>query len=244
MGNLLAYSGIVTKIRGMEAKLLTETQFDEIKAMKSVPEAVTYLIQNTVYREILETLEPTLVHRGNIEKLLIVSLYQDYTRIYLFATLEQRKFLKLYLKRYEVELINYCLRIVINHYQEPFDLNYKRAFFDRYSQISIEKLIHSRTTDEDVYKRQLEISFNIGAVNGDPDVAPRLCLIGLIEGESVGPNQKALPCFDSITAFTGIKSSLSFCAYVKYVRIPDGRSIGIEGLAVLYSAEKHIDFLK
>ena len=148
MGNLLAYSGIVTKIRGMEAKLLTETQFDEIKAMKSVPEAVTYLIQNTVYREILETLEPTLVHRGNIEKLLIVSLYQDYTRIYLFATLEQRKFLKLYLKRYEVELINYCLRIVINHYQEPFDLNHKRAFFDRYSQISIEKLIHSRTTDE------------------------------------------------------------------------------------------------
>ena len=115
---------------------------------KSVPEAVTYLIQNTVYREILETLEPTLVHRGNIEKLLIVSLYQDYTRIYLFATLEQRKFLKLYLKRYEVELINYCLRIVINHYQEPFDLNHKRAFFDRYSQISIEKLIHSRTTDE------------------------------------------------------------------------------------------------
>ena len=96
--------------------------------MKSVPEAVTYLIQNTVYREILETLEPTLVHRGNIEKLLIVSLYQDYTRIYLFATLEQRKFLKLYLKRYEVELINYCLRIVINHYQEPFDLNHKRAF--------------------------------------------------------------------------------------------------------------------
>lgn len=148
MGNLLAYSGIVTKIRGMEAKLLTETQFDEIKAMKSVPEAVTYLIQNTVYREILETLEPTLVHRGNIEKLLIVSLYQDYTRIYLFATLEQRKFLKLYLKRYEVELINYCLRIVINHYQEPLDLNHKRAFFDRYSQISIEKLIHSRTTDE------------------------------------------------------------------------------------------------
>ena len=29
MGNLLAYSGIVTKIRGMEAKLLTETQFEK-----------------------------------------------------------------------------------------------------------------------------------------------------------------------------------------------------------------------
>ena len=37
---------------------------------------------------------------------------------------------------------------MINHYAEPFDLNYKRPFFDRYSQISIEKLITSRTTDE------------------------------------------------------------------------------------------------
>ena len=148
MGNLLAYSGIVTKLRAMEAKLLTKEQFDEIMLMSSVPEVVSYLIQNTVYREILENLEPSLVHRGNIEKLLELSLYHDYTKIYRFCTLEQRKFLKLYLKRYEVELINYCLRIVINRYQEPFDLNHKKAFFDRYSQISIEKLIHVRTTDE------------------------------------------------------------------------------------------------
>ena len=50
--------------------------------------------------------------------------------------------------RFETDLIDYCLRIVINHYQEPFDLNYKKDFFDRYSQISIEKLITSRTTDQ------------------------------------------------------------------------------------------------
>ena len=56
--------------------------------------------------------------------------------------------MKLILKSYEIDLINYCLRIVINHYKQPFDLNYKRGFFDRYSQISIEKLITSRTTDE------------------------------------------------------------------------------------------------
>jgi V/A-type H+/Na+-transporting ATPase subunit C len=37
---------------------------------------------------------------------------------------------------------------VINHYKKPFDLNYKSAFFDRYSQISIGKLITARTTDE------------------------------------------------------------------------------------------------
>lgn len=147
MEHLLAYSGITTKVRAMEAKLLEQKDFEEISAMKSVPEIVSWLIQNSTYREVLENLDPQLIHRGNIEKLLELSLYHDYTKIYRFCSLQQRKFLRLYLKRCEVNLINYCLRIVINHYREPFDLNYKKPFFDRYSQISIEKLIRSRTTD-------------------------------------------------------------------------------------------------
>ena len=38
MGNLLNYSGIVTKIRAMEAKLLTPEQFTEIANLGTVPE--------------------------------------------------------------------------------------------------------------------------------------------------------------------------------------------------------------
>ena len=56
--------------------------------------------------------------------------------------------MKLVMKSYEIDLINYCFRIVINHYKQPFDLGYKQPFFDRYSQVSIGKLITSRTTDE------------------------------------------------------------------------------------------------
>lgn len=148
MGNLLVYSGIVTKIRAMEAKLLKPEQFEEIANLHTVPEVYSYLRENSSYSDILDEIDEEKLHRGDIEKVLIQSLYRDYTKIYSFSSLEQRKFLKLYLKRYEIDLINYCFRIVINHYAEPFDLNYKRAFFDRYSQISIEKLITSRTTDE------------------------------------------------------------------------------------------------
>lgn len=148
MGNLLVYSGIVTKIRAMEAKLLKPEQFGEIANLHNVPEVVSYLKENSSYADVLDEMDVTRLHRGDIEKILIQSLYQDYTKIYRFCSLEQRKFLQLYLKRYEIDLINYCFRIVINHYAEPFDLNYKKPFFDRYSQISIEKLITSRTTDE------------------------------------------------------------------------------------------------
>ncbi len=148
MGNLLVYSGIVTKIRAMEARLLKPANFEEIANLHSVPEVVTYLKENSSYSDVLEEIDEARLHRGDIEKLLVQSLYRDYTKIYRFCSLEQREFLKLYLKRYEIDLINYCFRIVINHYAEPFDLNYKKPFFDRYSQISIERLITSRTTDE------------------------------------------------------------------------------------------------
>ncbi len=148
MGNLLAYSGIVTKIRAMQSRLLKPKQFAEIANLGNVPEIVDYLKKNTAYAEVLDTLDESQIHRGNIEKVLVQSLYHDYTKIYRFCGQKQRRFLKMHMKSYEIELINYCLRIVINHYKQPFDLNYKRAFFDRYSQISIEKLITSRTTDE------------------------------------------------------------------------------------------------
>lgn len=148
MGSLLEYSGLVTKIRAMESKLLTPSQFEEIASFRSVPQLVDYLKSNTAYSYVLEMLDEGQIHRGNIEKVLIQSLYYDYTKIYRFCGQKQRRFLKLHMKSYEIDLINYCLRIVINRYRQPFDLQYKKAFFDRYSQISIEKLIASRTTDE------------------------------------------------------------------------------------------------
>ena len=51
MGNLLKYSGIVTKIRAMEAKLLTPEQFADIANLRSVPDIADYLRKNTAYAE-------------------------------------------------------------------------------------------------------------------------------------------------------------------------------------------------
>ena len=140
----MAYSGIVTKIRAMQAKLLTKEDFETIASMKSTLEIVAFLKEHTAYKEFLDLMDESLYHRGNIEKILYQSLYSDYTKLFQFGGIEQKKFLKFYLKRYEVDLINYCLRIVFNHYAQPFDLNYKKPFFDKYSQISIERLITSK----------------------------------------------------------------------------------------------------
>ena len=67
MGNLLKYSGIVTKIRAMEAKLLTPEQFADIANLRSVPDIADYLRKNTAYAEVLDTLTEDQIHRGNNE---------------------------------------------------------------------------------------------------------------------------------------------------------------------------------
>lgn len=148
MNNLMSYSGIATKIRAMQAKLLTEKDFDHIAGLGSVPEAIEYLKEKPAYTKYISQMDTSLYHRRHVEKVLYQSLYNDYMRIFKFAGMEQKKFLKLYWKRYEVDLINYCLRIVFNHYDKPFDLDYKKEFFDRYSQLSIDKLITSRNIEE------------------------------------------------------------------------------------------------
>ena len=43
MGSLIAYSGITTKVKAMERWRLTDSQFAEMAALESVPEAVEYL---------------------------------------------------------------------------------------------------------------------------------------------------------------------------------------------------------
>lgn len=43
MCSLMTYSGIVTKIRAMQAKLLTDQDFENIAGLRSVPEVIEYL---------------------------------------------------------------------------------------------------------------------------------------------------------------------------------------------------------
>ncbi len=148
MGNLLQYSGIVTKLRAMESRLLKQENFEEIASLHNVLEVVSYLRERSSYAYVLNELDTNRLHRGDIEKILLLELYYEYSKIYRFCGLPQRRFLRLLVKRYEINLINYCLRIVINRYAEPFDLNSKKAFFDKYTQVSIDKLILSRTTND------------------------------------------------------------------------------------------------
>ena len=148
MGSLLSYSGLTTKIRAMQSRLLTDDQYRELAELKSVPQAVAYLKQQPAYEAILDSLSEEALHRGKIEQLLVNSIYRDFTKIYQFSNMEQRKFLNLYFGRYEVSIMKECLNKIFDHRDVNLDLSLFKPFFDKHSQLDINLLTASRSIEE------------------------------------------------------------------------------------------------
>ena len=106
MGKLLSYSGISTKIRAMQSKLITEDQIQEMLQFTSTSHAAAWLKRTPEYSKTWASLDENSLHRGQIEKLLKASIFNNFSKIYQFASSEQRKFLDLYSRRYEIQTLS------------------------------------------------------------------------------------------------------------------------------------------
>ncbi|NCB91753.1 MAG: hypothetical protein EOM40_04165 [Clostridia bacterium] len=148
MGELLSYSGLSTKIRAMQSRLLTDQQYREMAELKSVPLAVAYLKQKPAYQNTWAALSEDDLHRGKIEQLLVNSIYDDYTKIYRFSNMKQRKFLDLYFGRYEISIMKECLNKIFDHRDVDLDLSMFKPFFDKHSKLDITKLTASASIEE------------------------------------------------------------------------------------------------
>ncbi len=93
MRDVMRYSGIVTKVAAMRAKLLKPQDYEQLASMNTVTDIIEYLKQTKSYGKFITQMDESLYHRGNIEKVLIQSLYDDYTRLYRFADMQQKDFL-------------------------------------------------------------------------------------------------------------------------------------------------------
>lgn len=131
MSGLLSYSGLTTKIRAMQSHLLNDQNFREIVELESVPQAVSYLKQHKGYEDLFEGYNEADLHRGQIEKMLRLTVYRDFSKLYRFANVEQRKFLALYFKRYEVSVIKECLNTVFDHRDVVLNLSIFDEFFNK-----------------------------------------------------------------------------------------------------------------
>ena len=145
---LLAYSGITTKVRAMESRLLKPEQFRELAEQEDVRSAADYLKEQPAYAEVFDGLDDTKLHRGYIEQILTQSEYRDFTRLYLFSSMKQRKFLDLYFKHYEVEVIKKLLRHMLGGREGQTDLSMFQGFFEKHSELDLETLCRAKNFSE------------------------------------------------------------------------------------------------
>ena len=148
MGSLLSYSGLSTKIRAMQSKLIQERQYQEISQLESVTQVVAYLKKQPGFADFWADLDENSLHRGDIEKLLVHTIHQNFAKLYRFANPQQRTFMALYFKRYELSVMKDCLRKVFDKGHADLDLSLFKDFFNRHSKLDIEKLAGSSTVEE------------------------------------------------------------------------------------------------
>ena len=149
MGNLLSYSGISTKIRAMQSKLTSEEQIREILELSSIPQVTAYLKRTPEYSRVWSSLDENSLHRGQLEKLLKASIFHNFSKIYQFANSEQRKFLDLYSRRYEIRVLKEIMTNLFDHRNtDPVDLSPYREFFHRHSRLDVDCLVACTNMEE------------------------------------------------------------------------------------------------
>lgn len=149
MGTVLSYSGLSTKIRAMQSRLINEQQLQEIIQLPSVPDVAAYLKRTPEYSKAWSDLDENDLHRGEIEKLLKKSIFVNFSRIYHFANREQRKFLELYSKRYEIRVLKEIMTNLFDHRDtNPVDLSPYRDFFRQHSRIDLDRLVLCTSMEE------------------------------------------------------------------------------------------------
>ncbi len=159
--SLLTYSGIATKIRAMESRLITEQQFREMASLEDVRSAADYLKQLPSYADIFSGLDDTMLHRSHIERLLTQSEYRDFAKLYRFSNLSQRRFLDLYFMNYEITIIKQVLHNIMGGKKQKMDLSDFQEFFDQHSSVNLIKLAQAEN-----------ISEFIAGLEGSPYYAP------------------------------------------------------------------------
>lgn len=149
MIKLLSYSGISTKIRAMQSKLVTEKEIQELLQFTDISHAAAWLKRMPEYSKALADLDENAMHRGQIEKLLKASIFADFSKIYQFANSKQRRFLDLYSRRYEIRILKEIMTNLFDHRNtDPVDISPYREFFRKHSNLDLDKLTTCTTMSE------------------------------------------------------------------------------------------------
>lgn len=148
MQNQVRYSGISSKVKAMSAELISPSMYREISAMSSVPEFTAYLCEHTSYKKYLSQTDIRLLHRTEIETFLFNGVYEDFKKLYRFADQNQRFYLKLYFKTFEIEFLKRRIRKIMSSDGSSINILSADVFFMEHTQLDADALLSACNMQE------------------------------------------------------------------------------------------------
>lgn len=148
MGSRIHYSALVTKIRAMQSRLLKEEDFRNLAAMENVSQAAAYLKEIPSYQAVMKDLEEAQIRWEDIERLMVGTLYYDFSKIYRFCSEKQRQVLRLYFAKYEIAVIKRALRRIFNHGDRTGEARGLREALQKFTKVHLADLAQAASVPE------------------------------------------------------------------------------------------------
>lgn len=144
------YHAVSAKIKAMHSFYLTEADYEQLLSKHSVGDVCAYLKNSSGYAGVLAGVNDREIHRLDLENLLKNEVRNEYTRVYRFVEREQRKMLRFWFERDEIEFIKHCMRYVLSG--ESGGIRgvgkYITPFFREHTKINLELMEKARNFDE------------------------------------------------------------------------------------------------
>lgn len=112
MAVTVKHAAMGTKLRSMQGKMLTESDYDRLLKMSTVSAAAHYLKEFESLGIILSGINDKEAHRGDLEKRLGTQMILEFKKLYNFADSGTKKFLSIYFIQFELGLLKRVARAV------------------------------------------------------------------------------------------------------------------------------------
>ncbi len=147
MIGLFKYGDLSTKIRAMTGKMLTTKDYTAMMSKTTVKEVALYLKNNTYYKEALQDLNESDIHRGKLEVMLYRAVVSDALKIAKHLSGTEKKIYRYIYRKLEIEDLKKMLRTLASG-KSLETLDRAGLFVSRYSRIDFDRSLAAKNVQE------------------------------------------------------------------------------------------------
>ncbi len=140
----LAAGALSAKAKAMYGRRLRPEDYQNMLQKKTVPEVASYLKQETYFSSALEGVNENSVHRGQLESLIRMDLFQRFCSLMRYVDTKKDGFYRYAIIKQEIDQILSCLRSVATGDKLSFIATVP-IYLDQYTSFEIDKLAQVET---------------------------------------------------------------------------------------------------